>query len=88
MLVTVFTKALYLIAIFFSSIKEACVLLTLKRGSATLVKEIIYQALHETCSDPYEQVTDPVATLHDVNVFKLSLEEAELVLSRRTDLTK
>ena len=68
------------------SLKESCVLLTLKAGSIKLLKEVLYQALHQPSSDPYEQVADPVAALADMGVFKMSLENAELVLSLRTDM--
>ena len=66
--------------------KEACILLTLSPGSVLLLKDVLYRALHEARSDPHVRVTDPIAALQDTGVFKLEPEEAELVISLRTDL--
>jgi len=57
--------------------------LTLKTGSALLLKEILYNALHESRVAP---VTDPVAAVHDIGVYKTQLEDVELLLSLRVDL--
>jgi len=57
--------------------------LTLKTGSALLLKEILYNALHESRLAP---VTDPVAAVHDIGVYKTQLEDVELLLSLRVDL--
>jgi len=57
--------------------------LTLKTGSALLLKEILYNALHESRVAP---VTDPVAAVHDIGVYKTQLEHVELLLSLRVDL--
>ena len=73
--------------LFFCSVKEACVLLTLNVGSALLLKDILYRALHETRADPNAPPTDPIATLHDFNISKLSPDDAELLLSLRTNLS-
>jgi len=65
------------------SVKEACTVLTLSAGSALLLKEILYNALHESRLAP---LTDPVAALHDIGVYKTQLEDVELLLSLRVDL--
>ena len=66
--------------------KEACVILTLKSGSAMLLKDVLYQALHDPSADTMSALVDPVAALHDIGVYKLSLEEAEMILSKRITL--
>jgi len=65
-------------------VKEACTLLTLSGGSALLLKEVLYNALHESRLAP---LTDPVAALHDIGVYKTQLEDVELLLSLRVDLS-
>ena len=70
----------------FFSVKEACILLCLKPGSALLLKEVLYQALHEPHVDQNAKLTDPIAALHDLGVFKLSPDDAELILSFRANL--
>ncbi len=65
--------------------KEACLLLTLNVGSAMLLKQVLYDALHNPSSD--SAPTDPIATLQDLGVYKLGAEDVELVLSLRTNLT-
>ena len=65
------------------SVKEACTVLTLGAGSALLLKEILYSALHESRLAP---LTDPVAALHDIGVYKTQLEDVELLLSLRVDI--
>jgi len=57
--------------------------LTLSAGSALLLKEILYNALHESSIAP---LTDPVSALHDIGVYKTQLEDVELLLSLRVDL--
>ena len=69
------------------SVKESCVLLTMNVGSALLLKDVLYQALHEPSSDPKSHISDPIAALHDLNIYKLSLDDAELILSLRTNLS-
>ena len=59
-------------------------MLTLSAGSALLLKEILHHALHESQLAP---LTDPVAALHDIGVYKTQLEDVELLLSLRVDLT-
>ena len=58
-------------------------MLTLGAGSALLLKEILYSALHESRLAP---LTDPVAALHDIGVYKTQLEDVELLLSLRVDI--
>lgn len=68
-------------------VREACTLLTLKTGSAILLKETLYSALHEPSRDASLQQTDPKAALRDIGVFTLTPEQAESVLSLRTHLS-
>ncbi|KAL8616926.1 hypothetical protein ACOMHN_041845 [Nucella lapillus] len=72
---------------YFRDVKEACTLLTLKTGSAILLKEVLYSALHEPSQDPNVKQTDPKAALHEVGVFALTPEQAETVLSLRANLS-
>ena len=67
------------------SVKEACTVLTLSAGSALLLKEILYNALHQSHQATHE-LTDPVAALHDIGVYKTQMEDVELLLSLRVDL--
>jgi len=67
------------------SVKEACTVLTLSAGSALLLKEILYSALHESRANT-ASLTDPVAALHDIGVYKTQLEDVELLLSLRVDV--
>ena len=48
-----------------------------------LLREVLDTALHR----PQESTgaTDPIATLHDIGVFKLDLDEVEYLLGRRAD---
>ena len=59
-------------------------MLTLSSGSALLLKEILYNSLHVSRHAP---LTDPVAALHDIGVYKTPLEDVELLLSLRVDLS-
>jgi hypothetical protein len=68
-------------------VKEACTLLTLKTGSAILLKEALYSSLHQPTKDPHVKDADPVAALHEVGVYSLKPEQAELVLSLRASLS-
>ena len=58
--------------------------MALSSGSALLLKEILYNALHES---RLAALTNPVAALHDIGVYKTQLEDVELLLSLRVDLT-
>jgi len=67
------------------SVKEACNLLTLSAGSVLLLKDILHKALHDPdAASDQSLLTDPVAALHDIGVYKLTPTDAELVLSLRT----
>ena len=52
-----------------------------------LLKGVLYDALHNPKSDSKARITDPIAALQEHGVFKLEPEDAELILSRRTNLT-
>ncbi len=52
-----------------------------------LLKEVLYKALHDPKYDPSEAVMDPISALQEQGVFKLSPDDAELVLSLRTNLS-
>jgi len=54
-------------------------------GDALLLKSALADSLHSLNSKTPQ---DPIATIQEQNVFKLDPEEAELVLSRRTDLLR
>lgn len=66
-------------------VKESCYLLTLKLGDALLLKSTLFEALHTLQSS---KVQDPIATVQEQGIFRLTPEEAELVLSRRNDLLR
>ena len=68
------------------SVKEACTVLTLSAGSALLLKDILYNALHQSQHQATHELTDPVAALHDIGVYKTQMEDVELLLSLRVDL--
>lgn len=72
---------------YFKDVKEACIILTLTSGSAILIKDIIYRALHEGKTHQSQHLTDPIAALHDIHIYKLSPEEVELLLSLRIDIS-
>lgn len=59
----------------------------LKTGSAILLKEALYSALHEPSKDPNIKDTDPKAALHDIGIFVLTPEQAETMLSLRANLS-
>lgn len=67
-------------------VKEACILLTAAVGSAMLLKELLHEALHGGHSD-VDKTAEARQALYDIGVHKLSLDQAELVLSLRTNLT-
>ncbi|KAK2176865.1 hypothetical protein NP493_625g01069 [Ridgeia piscesae] len=70
---------------YFKDVKEACNLLTLSAGSVLLLKDILHKALHDPdAASDQSLLTDPVAALHDIGVYKLTPTDAELVLSLRT----
>lgn len=61
-------------------------LLNLNVGSAILLKDVLNEAIHKPKKD-VEKLKEARAALHDVGVFKLTLDQSELVLSLRTNLT-
>ena len=65
--------------------KEACILLNLNVGSAILLKELLNTALHRPHRDS-GKITEVTAALHEAGVFKLTLDQAELIFSKRTNL--
>jgi hypothetical protein len=71
---------------YFKDVKEACAVLTLSSGSALLLRDVLHRALHESRVHQTAQITDPVSALHDIGVYKLELEDVELLLSLRVDL--
>ena len=66
--------------------KEACTILNLNVGSAILLKEVLNSALHVPKKD-VDKIDEARTALMDVGVYKLTLDQAELVLSLRTNLT-
>ncbi|XP_060571734.1 RAD50-interacting protein 1-like [Ruditapes philippinarum] len=71
---------------YFKEVKEACTILNLNVGSAILLKEVLKSALHVAKKD-VDKITEARTALQDVGVYKLTLEQAELVLNLRTNLT-
>ena len=71
------------------SVKEACLLLNLKRGSALLLQEAI-QLQQEKDSSKGSSVAMPTAeaSLNDVGVYRLSAKTAGRVLALRNDWMK
>ena len=60
-------------------------MLNLNVGSAILLKDLLYEALHSTETEP-DKISQAKTAVQDVGVHKLTLDEAELVLSLRTNL--
>ena len=54
-------------------------------GDALLLKSTLYDSLHSVSS---QRVEDPIGTVHEQGIYKLTPEEVELVLSRRNDLLR
>lgn len=68
-------------------VKEALILLNLKSGNIILLRNILKEALHSMVPpDKKHKMTDPVATLQEFKVYKLSLEQAEFILTLRADV--
>ncbi|WAQ97395.1 RINT1-like protein [Mya arenaria] len=65
---------------YFKEVKEACILLTTNVGSALLLKEVLYEALHRGPRDT-DKITEARSALTDLGVHKLTLDQAELVLN-------
>eukprot|EP00058_Branchiostoma_floridae_P018135 XP_002603624.1 hypothetical protein BRAFLDRAFT_126930 [Branchiostoma floridae] len=70
---------------YFKDVKEACLLLNLKPGSAILLKEMLNKTLHGSKVDPNTEKESPEKVLMDMGVFKLSAQEAERVLNLRAN---
>ncbi|XP_066291124.1 RAD50-interacting protein 1-like isoform X4 [Branchiostoma lanceolatum] len=70
---------------YFKDVKEACLLLNLKPGSAMLLKEMLNKALNGSKIDPNTEKESPEKVLMDMGVFKLSIQEAERVLNLRAN---
>ncbi|XP_022095559.1 RAD50-interacting protein 1-like isoform X2 [Acanthaster planci] len=74
---------------YFKEIKESCILLNLKTGSAILLRDLLYQTLHaKQTIDVHGRDPSPDAALRDVGVYRLSPKAAEIVLNLRTDWPK
>lgn len=69
----------------FLRVKESCHLLTMQLGDALLLKSTLSESLHSLSS---QRVEDPVSTVQEQGIYRLSPEEVELVLSRRNDLLR
>ena len=54
-------------------------------GDALLLKSTLYDSLHSVSS---QRVEDPIGTVQEQGIYKLTPEEVELVLSRRNDLLR
>ena len=78
---------LYLSVVSMCSVKESLILLNLKPGNIILLKNILNEALHSTATDSQQRLADPVAALHELRVYKLTLDQAELILSLRVDVS-
>ncbi|XP_033630569.1 RAD50-interacting protein 1-like isoform X1 [Asterias rubens] len=74
---------------FFKEVKESCILLNLKTGSAILLRELLYQTLHAKQSiDQHSKDPAPQVALKDIGVYRLSPKVAEIILNLRTDWPK
>ncbi|XP_070580995.1 RAD50-interacting protein 1-like isoform X1 [Ptychodera flava] len=72
----------------FKDVKEACILLNLNLGSAILLRDILFHALHEDTSDDSPTIPKPRAALNDVGVYRLTPGAAERIINLRTDWPK
>ncbi|KAL3877501.1 hypothetical protein ACJMK2_035200 [Sinanodonta woodiana] len=72
---------------YFRDVKEACILLNLKRGSALLLNDVLAKASQKTKKSSKSNDSDAKNALHEVGVFTLSLKQAAAVLKLRADLT-
>ena len=70
----------------FFSVKEGITLLTMKAGTAMLLKKVIFDALHRL-TVAGEKVQDPISALDELGIQQMDPDQAELVLALRTDLT-
>ena len=86
---TVFVSVLYCIPYciryLYCRCKESCQILTMQLGDALLLKSTLAESLHSLDS---HQIQDPISTVQELGIFKLTPEDVELVLSRRNDLLR
>ncbi|XP_030840744.1 RAD50-interacting protein 1-like [Strongylocentrotus purpuratus] len=73
---------------FFKDVKEACVLLNLKRGSALLLQEAIQLQQEKPSHGSSVAMPTAEASLNDVGVYRLSAKTAGRVLALRNDWMK
>jgi len=67
--------------------REACTVLTLPVGSALMLKDVLHTQLHmDLDTQQLRQQPDMCAALRDVQVFSLTPDQCELLLSLRTNL--
>ena len=59
--------------------------MTMQLGDALLLKSTLAESLHSLDS---HQIQDPISTVQELGIFKLTPEDVELVLSRRNDLLR
>ena len=59
--------------------------MTRQLGDALLLKSSLAESLHSLNS---QQIQDPISTVQELGIFKLTPEDVELVLSRRNDLLR
>lgn len=78
-------NAIRTIASSFRRVKESCQIMRMQLGDALLLKSTLFESLHSLNS---KQLQDPIGTVHEQGIFKLTPEEVELVLSRRNDLLR
>ncbi|KAK4474560.1 hypothetical protein MN116_001703 [Schistosoma mekongi] len=64
---------------FFCQVRDSCILLNLLRGSAELLKETIMESMHSK----QKQDNNPLGPLLELGVYRLTPEEALLILSLR-----
>ena len=81
--------SVFLISCYLCRVKESCILLNLKTGSAILLRELLYQTLHAKQSiDQHSKDPAPQVALKDIGVYRLSPKVAEIILNLRTDWPK
>nr|XP_006814775.1 PREDICTED: RAD50-interacting protein 1-like [Saccoglossus kowalevskii] len=73
---------------YFKDVKEACILLNLNLGSAILLRDVLFHALHEDTSDDSPTTPKPRPALNDIGVYRLTPASAERILNLRTDWPK
>lgn len=66
---------------FFSSIKEACIILNLNVGSALLLKDVLQSAADNETFKPNQP--SATAALNELGVYKLAQQDVEILLNLR-----